>query len=173
MHVKYGMFGSEAIVLLEKGSSLIVLSIPPDLVDGYAQYVGLDRQSAVQTLVGFPSDGMFGTNRENLARLRELTEILAVETLGVSKGMVTDQIRLDALVGSARVLRKTALPDTLQRLSGLDSILDRILDVKYCHAYDLGQFITIDAKTDWEALGLYIRQWLAEALLLDLRRNIS
>ncbi|AEV30731.1 hypothetical protein SpiGrapes_2981 [Sphaerochaeta pleomorpha str. Grapes] len=173
IQAEYGLFGSEAIVLLKQGETLSVLSLPADIVDGYALHTKLGKQLAVQDLLGIPPTGTFGTTSGNLALLRELSRTLASERLGVGEDQITDQMRLDAMFASAEDLRKTELDNTLQRLSGLDSVLDRFSDVKYCHYYDVGRFITIDTTTDWEALSLYIRQWLAEAMLLDRRRNIS
>lgn len=172
IQAEYGLFGSEAIILLKEGETLTVLSLPAAMVEGYALHAELGKQMAVQDLVGIPSTGTFGTTSANLALLRELSGTLASERLGIVGEQITDQMRLDAMFDSAEDLRKTALGNTLQRLSGLDSVLDRFLDVKYCHFYDVGRFVTIDTTTDWEALRLYFRQWLAEALLLDRRRNI-
>jgi hypothetical protein len=172
LRADYGLFGSEAVILLQERENLIVLTLPSSLVEGYALHTKMEKQQAIQDLVGIPPTATFGTSSGNLALLRELSGTLASEKLGVPSSKVTDQLRLDAMVASAQDLRKTALSDTLQRLSGLDAVLDRFLDVKSCHFYDVGRFITIDTTTDWEALRLYIRQWLEEAMLLDRRRNI-
>jgi hypothetical protein len=169
----YGLFDSEAVILLENDESLVVLLFPAALVEGYSLYTGKDKLTSLQDFVNIPPRSTFGTEKQSLARLKALSQTLARETLQVSEGPISDQMRLDAIFANAKDLRKTALEDTLQRLSGLESVLDRFLDVEYCHVYDLGKFITIDKTTDWEALKIYFRQWLEEALLLDRRRNIS
>jgi hypothetical protein len=172
IHADYALFDSEAVVLLENDESLVVLLFPSALVEGYSLYTGTDKLTSLQDFVNIPPRGVFGTDKQSLARLKELSETLARETQVVEAGAISDQMRLDAIFANARDLRKTALNGTLQRLSGLDSVLDRFLDVEYCHVYDLGKFITIDKTTDWEALKNYFRQWLDGALLLDRRRNI-
>jgi hypothetical protein len=166
---RYGLFGSEAVVSVRESDRLILLTFPSAWVEGYAMYTGSDRMEALQAFVQLPAEGTFGTDGESLASLRMITGTLAARMLGIPYEQVTDSHRIAVLADYADDLRKTALPDTLQRLSGLDVDFGRYLDVGQCRAYDVGTFVTIDTDTDWEALRLKFGQWLQTALLPDRR----
>ena len=161
----YGFFDTETMVLIHSGDSLLVLELPDSLVQGYMMHVQMDRMQALSEMLQLPSGSSFGTNETNLATLRELTTTLVCETLGVDRTTVTAEQRLQVLKKHASVLRKTGFVDTLEKLTGFSGGLELLEDVKYCHAYDVGQFITMETSNDWEALTAYLRQWLAGALL--------
>lgn len=162
----YGDFETETVALVIQDDLLLVLSIPDSLVQGYMMYTQKEYEQAVEELLGVSSAGVFGSNAKNLQTLRDLTFTLASETLGIDRTMVTDEQRLQTLKMHANVLRKTGFTDTLESLTGLSGGLELLEAVKYCHAYDIGQFVAIETSNDWEALKDYLSQWLKGALLL-------
>ncbi|MDT4762370.1 hypothetical protein [Sphaerochaeta sp. PS] len=163
----YGFFGPEAVVLVTEGKHLVVMNLPSALVEGYAGISGLDRREAVVDLVGVPAKAYFGTDESSLAEVRSLVWTLASEGGQIPRSDMTDDQGLNFLQKSAGRLRKTPFVSTLEKLTALPDGLSLLEGMKVCHAYDVGQFVTIDTNTDWKWLKEYLGRWLAGALLLE------
>ncbi|HKL60589.1 MAG TPA: hypothetical protein VJ863_11885 [Sphaerochaeta sp.] len=163
----YGFFGLESMVLVVENKHLVVMSLPSDLVNGYAISQGLEVRQALPDLLGIPAKAYFGGDEASLREARSLVTTLAGETLGIPRSEVTDELSLSVLQTSAGDLRKTPFVSTLELLTGLPDALALLQKMKACHTYDVRQFVTIDNNTDWKVLKDYLSQWLSFALLLE------
>lgn len=163
----YGLFGTESVALIVQGKHLVVMYLPYALVDGYAKAQGLEPRDALPELLGTPAKGYFGTDGPSLDEVRSLVTTLASEALGIARSEVTAERALAVLRQRAGDLRKTPFVSTLEMLTGLPDALALVQKMKTCHAYDVGQFVTIDTDTDWKFLKDYLGQWLSFALLLE------
>ncbi|MDY0289300.1 MAG: hypothetical protein RBR15_10790 [Sphaerochaeta sp.] len=163
----YGFFGSESVVLIVENRHLVVMHLPPSLVGGYAKEYDLTEREALPDLLGIPAKAYFGGDEASLLEVRSLVTTLACEALGIPRTEVTDELLLSVLVTRAGDLRKTPFVSTLEMLTGLPDGLAMLQKMKSCHAYDVGQFVSIDTDTDWKLLKEYLGRWLTGALLLE------
>ena len=163
----YGFFDLKSVVLVVEDRHLVVMHLPTSVVRGYAEAHDLEVREALPDLLGIEAKAYFGTDEPSLVEVRSLVKTLTSEALGIERSEVTDELSLSVLQTRAGDLRKTPFVSTLEMLTGLPDALALLKNMKACHTYDVGQFVTIDKDTDWKVLKDYLSQWLSSALLLE------
>ncbi|MFA6845246.1 MAG: hypothetical protein WCR02_05930 [Sphaerochaetaceae bacterium] len=158
----YLFFDNEVVVLVDVNDTLLVLSIPREVVLSYGSYKKIEGTQAIFGLLGLKVGTVTYASAENLEEIRTLLAALAFE-----QGLDDDASgRILALYRQAKCLRKSGLPDTLAKLSGYPVSLEKLAHYKSCHHFDLGQILEIDDTTDWQSTEAYVRIWLEGALRL-------
>ncbi len=167
--------GGYMLALSDNASNLVVARIPADVLASYrsqlaSQGVESDDLGAVQSLFGIKGDHYLKADAILWQEAGSYLERLETQTGFNGLHESLEIRRLKALVESAPVLSKNALPDTLVKLAGPRTTGDDIsgalkLLAKYkplVMYYDMGLFL--DPSLSSEDLKRWTVDWTAHAL---------
>lgn len=170
--VMYLDYGSTFLVAIQDKESLVVLSFPNSLVEGLkggqeiGRFEALDRLTLLQpgSKISLPP-GMYD-------QLKEYSTTLVVNQTGAERTAVNDCMRLQAIVGNASGLRKTAFAATLATMTGMADPLGSLEPMKRILVLDMGEVFELNELNDWESMRQFFHVYL-EGVLQFQRRSMT
>ncbi len=170
--VTYLDCGSVLFVAVQDNHSMVVLAVPGTLVQGYSEELKSPRFAAVEALTGLAPDYNIQATEALYEEVKALSTTLVVNREGIERTAVDDQMRIDAILGSASGLRKTNFAATLATLSGFEDPLGLLEQIKRILVLDLGTVFAANENNDWESMRQFLGVYL-EGVLQFQRRSMT